>query len=358
MASPLAAERRAKVLSIMPTYRCTAACTDCGTFSSPAPTHASLDAEVVTRVIDEAGAAVYRGVVFTGGEATLVLDTVLAGIAQARALGMGTRLVTNGWWADTDAAAAAFVDRLRSAGLDELNLSTGDQHARFVPVPSVIRSAVAALEQELRSLCVMVEVTEASAIRKELVIDDPAFQRAVARHPAAHVQVFESPWMPTRIDRSRSYPDGYLLNRSNVALKTGCTSCLTTTTLQADGRIAACCGIGMRTVPELQVGRVETTSLQEADERAADDFLKRWIRLDGPEKILAWAASIDPEIEWEDLYAHKCHACLRLYKDDRVRAVIADHHQDKIADVLLGEFLLTTFEPTAPDTFPDEMPTD
>ena len=117
MAGPLSAEPRPKVLSIMPTYRCTAACTDCGTFSSPARTHASLDAEVVTRVIDQAGAAGYRGVVFTGGEATLALDIVLTGIAQARALGMGTRLVTNGWWADTDAAAAEFVDRLRSAGL-------------------------------------------------------------------------------------------------------------------------------------------------------------------------------------------------------------------------------------------------
>jgi hypothetical protein len=313
-----------------------------------------LKGDTVARLIAEAAEAGYCGVAFTGGEATLALDIVLAGVAQAKALGMATRLVTNGWWADTDDGADSVLRRLRAAGLDELNLSTGDQHARFVPVSSVIRAAVKALALRFRSLCIMVEVTDTSIIRKEQILRDEEFQRAHINHAAADVHVIESPWMPLRPDRRRSYPDGYLLNRKNVALKTGCTSCLTTTTVQADGRIAACCGIGMRTVPELQVGRVEITSLREADQAAADDFLKRWIRLDGPEKILAWAADIDPEIDWENMYAHKCHACLRLYKDDRVRSVIQHHHQEKFADVLLGEFLLTRFQTPTDPIFPIE----
>ncbi|WP_460972843.1 radical SAM protein [Prescottella soli] len=341
----------------MPTFRCTAACQNCGTFSSPGPGHSSLEGHTVTRLIAQAADAGYRGVVFTGGEATLALDIVLSGVAQANSLGMGTRLVTNGWWAETEAGAYDILGRLRSAGLDELNLSTGDQHARFVPVSSVIRAAVTSLELGFRSLCVMIEVIEGSVIHKDDILEDGEFRMALDKNPAANVQVIESPWMPVRPDRRNFYPDGYLLNRNNVALKTGCSSCLTTTTVQADGRIAACCGIGMRAVPELQVGRVESTSLREADLTAADDFLKRWIRLEGPEKILAWAANIDPEIEWENMYAHKCQACLRLYKDDRVRAVIQEHHQEKIPDVLLGEFLLTRFEPPAANAeFLEEIP--
>jgi MoaA/NifB/PqqE/SkfB family radical SAM enzyme len=355
MTAPLAPEPRPKILSIMPTYRCTAACRNCGTFSSPALGHASLERDTVIRVIAEAGASGYRGVVFTGGEATLALDIVLEGVAKAKALRMGTRLVTNGWWADSDAAADDILRRLRSAGLDELNLSTGDQHARFVPVSSVVRAVAKSIALGFRSLCVMVEVTDTSSIRKEHILEDQDFQRALA-HGTAHVQVFESPWMPIHFGRQHSYPEGYLLNRNNLALKTGCTSCLTTTTVQADGRIAACCGIGVRTIPELQVGCVETTSLREADQAAADDFLKRWIRLDGPEKILAWAAEIDPEIDWENKYAHKCQACIRLYKDERVRSVIQACHQEKFADVLLGEFLLTRFEAPALSTFPEESP--
>jgi hypothetical protein len=68
----------------------------------------------------------------------------------------------------------------------------------------------------------------------------------------------------------------------------------------------------------------------EAAEAANEDFLKRWIRIEGPEKILAWAADLDPSIEWENQYAHRCQACRRIYADDRVKAVIREHHGAKI----------------------------
>jgi hypothetical protein len=32
---------------------------------------------------------------------------------------------------------------------------------------------------------------------------------------------------------------------------------------------------------------------------AVDDFLKVWLYTDGPDKILAWAASKNPYISWE-----------------------------------------------------------
>ncbi len=65
--------------------------------------------------------------------------------------------------------------------------------------------------------------------------------------------------------KTNSYRDGSTVNWGNVATRTGCTSILSTTAVQADGRIGACCGLGMRTVPELQVGRVGFTTIAEAD---------------------------------------------------------------------------------------------
>jgi Radical SAM superfamily len=355
--SALSPIQQPRVLSIMPTFRCTAACTYCGTFSNPSAHHASLEADVVRRMIDQAAGAGYRGVVFTGGEATLALDVVLDGIAQASSLGLGTRLVTNGGWAEDDTSAHDVLRRLAAAGLDELNLSTGDQHVRFVPLASVVRAAATALWLGFRVVCVMIEVTRDAVVRAADVTDDPSFAAAAAAHPAANIQILESPWMPTRPDRQLAYPENYLLNKQNLATKSGCDSCLRTTTIQADGRIAACCGLGIRTVPELQIGHVDHTTLREADRTAGDDLLKRWIRVEGPEKILAWAAAIDPEIEWENQYAHKCQSCLRIYQDDRVRAVIKEHHQEKIADIVLGEFLLEHFELEADSGFPSELPT-
>jgi hypothetical protein len=100
----------------------------------------------------------------------------------------------------------------------------------------------------------------------------------------------------------------------------------------------------MRSIPELQVGRIGEITIAEADRLGEDDFLKRWIQVEGPERILAWAATKDPEIQWEGMYAHRCQSCMRLYKDPKVRQVIADHHQEKMADVILGEFLLYEYD--------------
>jgi hypothetical protein len=59
---------------------------------------------------------------------------------------------------------------------------------------------------------------------------------------------------------------------------------------------------------------------------------------------LAWAATHDSSIEWENLYSHRCQACLRIYQDPKVREVIREYHQEKIADVLLGEWLLYKYQ--------------
>jgi hypothetical protein len=101
------------------------------------------------------------------------------------------------------------------------------------------------------------------------------------------------------------------------------------------------------------VGRVGVTTIGEADRAAEDDLLKRWIRVEGPERILAWASDHDASIEWENMYAHRCQACMRLYKDPAVRAVIATHYKEKVADVVAGEWLLYNYEGPATQTDPN-----
>ncbi len=67
--------------------------------------------------------------------------------------------------------------------------------------------------------------------------------------------------------------------------------------------------------------------------------MKIWIAVEGPDKILAWAASKDPLIKWENRFAHHCHACLMLFRDQRVRDVIRNHYQEKVPEILLRHSL-------------------
>jgi hypothetical protein len=296
--------------------------------------------------IDQAIQNGYKSVVFTGGEPTLSGEDLIFAIKRAASAGLNTRVVTNAWWAMDEESALRHALSFVSAGLREINFSTGDQHAAFVPLQNVLRACRACLHAGLRSISIMVETVKTRGVTAESLTDDPDFKRLLVQFPSARLHVLESPWMPMSPYKTSTYQGGMVANRANVASRPGCNSCLSTTTVQADGRIAACCGLGMRTIPELQIGHIEKNTLTDADGVAADDFLKRWIRIEGPERILAWAAEHDEDIQWENMYAHRCQACLRLYKDPRVRAVIKQHHREKISDIVTAEWLLYAFDTT------------
>lgn len=96
------------------------------------------------------------------------------------------------------------------------------------------------------------------------------------------------------------------------------------------------------------MGNIRDVPLPQADKIAGEDFLKRWIRVEGPERILAWATTHNPDLRWEDMYAHRCQACLRLYQDPVVRQTIRDRHQEKVADVVFAEWLLYRYPGATP----------
>lgn len=330
-----------RTLSVMPTFQCTAACKHCGTLSNP-QNKTRLSLEEIYSVIDQAHDNGYKLVVFTGGEATLVGKDLLCAIRKASSLGFFVRLVTNAHWAISDRKAQFYMNELVESGLTEINFSTGDQHTRFVPLENVIRATYAAVKKKL-NVAIMVEHVKERVVTKETVEDHTEFKRIFQEFPTAKINVHESPWMPLSPHEISTYSEGIMANRSNLASYPGCDSVLSTTTIQADGKIGACCGLGMRLIPELHLGTIYETKLADADEKAANDFLKRWIHIEGPEHILAWASKYDSDIKWEDMYAHKCQACIRLYKDPKVRKVIGEHHKEKIADVLFGQWLVSNY---------------
>jgi hypothetical protein len=70
-------------------------------------------------------------------------------------------------------------------------------------------------------------------------------------------------------------------------------------------------------------------------QEAGRDFIKIWLFVDGPERILAWAASKNQAIQWENRYSHHCHACLALFENAEVRRTILEHYRERVDDVLL-----------------------
>jgi organic radical activating enzyme len=327
-----------RTLSLMPTFKCTAACQQCGTMSSPRES-TWLDIDLMEKAVDEAAAAGYEAVVFTGGEATLADTALVELIARAHAHDLQTRLVTNAWWAEDVESTDQFLAGLQDAGLDELNVSTGDQHARFVTIDRPVRAAARAALKQFSSVVIMVEVLDRSCVTKQ-VIERELMSYRLGDEQVKPIIILESPWMPLAPTRSYKYPEGCLINKDNVDACSGCDSILNTTTVQADGRIGACCGQGLRLIPELNIGHISEMSIDDALRRSQDDLMMRWIRFEGPERILAWASRHDPSISWENMYAHRCQACRRIYTDDRVKKVIRANFREKVAELICREWVL------------------
>jgi hypothetical protein len=335
--------RGAKTLAIMPTFTCTAACTHCGTLSSPQE-RTQLALADILGAIDEARRLGFAVVVFTGGEATLRWKDLLTALTRARDHGLPTRLVTNAHWALDVEEADRKLRILIAAGLSEINYSTGDEHVRYVPLERVVHATVAAARLSLRTH-IMIESTASRRVSRDDVLGHP-LMASLSKEERARVTALDSPWMPLDAEQVERYGEGMTVNRGNVALRKGCDSVLQTYVVQADGRVGACCGLGLRLIPELNVTRTrEQGFLEKAIVDSENDFLKVWLHYKGPEKILAWAAQHDPAIVWEDMYAHHCQACRRIYADPRVRAVIAEHYREIVAEVLQSAWIDEWFGP-------------
>jgi organic radical activating enzyme len=332
-----------KTLSIMPTYTCTAACTHCASLSNPQE-RTRLPLATMLAAIDEAKSLGFYNVVFTGGEATLRWGDLLTSIAHASALGLPTRVVSNAHWATSREQARRRIDALQAAGLSEINYSTGDEHARFVPVERVVTASLVAIECDL-PLVVMIELRAERRVTRDTFLRQPILAE-LAPAQMERLRIVESPWMPLEPDRIERYPAGRATDASNLGYRAGCNNVLQTYTLQADGRVGACCGIGMRLIDELSVVDAQGEGfLGRAIEEAEGDFLKLWVRTEGPERILAWAAEKDPSIEWQGQYAHHCQACARLYRDPKVAAVIHEHHGEMLTSVLESAWIDEWFAP-------------
>lgn len=333
-----------KVLSILPTRRCTAACRHCGSLSSPKAKD-TLSREVVLDAIKQAAELDFKLIAFTGGEATLEWETLSCAVEFARDLHLRTRLVTNAHWAESRKRAQEVIQTFRRWGLDELNVSTGDEHARFVPLEFVINSLVegvlAGYDMQL-----MIEYRKDRVITKDRILIHLTMMN-LPSELFSKIEITESPWMPLSPNQFSSYGMGQTVSHDNVSLREGCKSILQTYAIEPDGQVAACCGLGVSLIPELSECDVSIPNfLKHALTQAENDFLKMWLRYEGPEKILAWASQKDASILWEGQYAHNCQACQKIYRDPKVQAVIEHYYEEVLANVatsvVIDEKLLDT----------------
>ncbi len=322
----------ARGLVIMPTYQCTASCNNCGTGSSPGRKEA-IALDMMKRYMDEAAALDFRIVVFSGGEATLRWRDLISAIDIAKKHHLRTRLVTNAFWAKSPSCAEKKVDELRSVGLDEINITTGQQHLRFIPMQSVVNLIGCTVS---RSMDTVVNLEAKTKMEGEIIKDSLSGQisHLNEKQKEQHLTVILSPWVNIN---NYSQPCYRICERNDWPTEAvGCDDILNTYTLCADGLITACCGLAMKHIPELLLGK--EIPLQRAIEKAESDVVKIALRWLGPEKLLTMALN-DAGKGPQRNHSHQCQSCVAFYHNEKARRWFSNNYQS-IVEIIIENFIV------------------
>lgn len=322
-------------VTILPTYRCTAACAQCCFESSP---HLSgqIPIERILAYIDEAAASfpTLELVVFSGGECFLLREDLDKAISRVSRHGLMSRCVTNGYWAASPRAAESRAAALKQAGLTEINFSTGVDHQRFVPFDRVAMGVAATAEAGIRTI-IAIEGYKESRFTIDTALQHPRIKAFLESSPVrGNLSFFSNIWIPFKSDAAISQdPSLNRLSSKNVSTE-GCDNALENLVITPHERVSSCCGLTFEHIPEMKLGMACEESLKELYFNQFDDFIKIWLRVEGPERILQFAVSRNPKIKFSTEFTHPCQSCVEIFRNPEVRNALRDSYQEKIHDVV------------------------
>lgn len=318
-----------RTAAILMTYQCTAACDECCFSCSPHLTGTALTYEKIKSFLDQVSEIPsIKIVVFSGGECFLDFELLKQCIQYATQLGLLTRCVSNGFWAKNLEQARQKMHSLKSVGLHEMNFSTGDSHQQFVPVDSVLNGTIASVEESLYT-CIAVETNSSKKFTAEDFKKHPLYLEYLAStSKEKFVKVMPATWVSFHTDNVYDFNQKIEYDPNDQ----GCEGMFDTISLEARGDVVGCCGITSNDIEEFHLGKLSNQNLDEMHENHQNDFLKIWIFVDGPKKVMEQVA------EWTkeevSFYAHKCLYCAALYNNPSFLKAIQENYLTVKEDVL------------------------
>jgi hypothetical protein len=322
-----------RTLALLVTYQCTAACSQC-CFGCHPNRHERIPQERILAYIDQsASMGSVLNVVFSGGESFLLGRDLTEAVARATGHGLSTRCVTNAYWATSSGAARQRLQELHSAGLKELNVSTGDFHQEFVPAERVAHAALAAYELGM-GIVITVETRQERAFTAGLLLKGTIIGEIHRQDPEG-MRIRENVWIPMDRDRSFEHDESLYRNPSNPHLMRSCTSILSHMAVTPAEEYLACCGLVADQIPELHLGDTQREPLLQIARRADKDLLRIWIRLEGPERIVDYLQKRDPSIQYSWDNVHHCQTCRDLFQREDLRAALLRYAHEPEAEILM-----------------------
>lgn len=318
------------ILTIAPTYKCTAACKHCCFRCTPKITK-RMDTATMLRYMDEAISTfkTIKGVVFTGGECFLVAKDLPLLISRATNYNLFTRIVSNGYWATTFDTATNKLRPLVEAGLKEINFSTGDNHQKFVPLDNIINGVKAAYELGIRSMCISIETDPCSKVNYALERIQSTPDLASMIQDKVLI-VINGTWMHFHLTENESIVTLSPSQKNNLLQP--CENIFDNIFITPHSQMLSCCGITVEYNKYLKAGNLQNNSIIDLYREQCNDLFKIWLHIEGPAVIYSKMAKIKGIKE--KTFSHKCAYCLELVRNEENVSIVKKLIKEELPNIL------------------------
>jgi MoaA/NifB/PqqE/SkfB family radical SAM enzyme len=289
------------------------------------------------RYIDEAAAIPgFRKVTFTGGERMMFQKEHIELLERCKNHGLDTRVVTNGFWAKKLDRGLELINRLKQAGLSEINFSADKFHLEFQDA-SVLRNALECARSAgfLRIVSFVSNsgipplddfATMYGVPRADLIDLRQVMHSRNALEALRDEKIFVYFGGLIGLGRAAEYPE----ELHSVDLETfpngvGCPEVINKPVIYPNGDFQACCCAGGK-IMTFRVGSLQEHNLEAIFEKMHERSHWRFINVYGPKDLFDAVARARPDLPRKSRYGSICEVCVAATEG------LAPDEVDDIAD--------------------------
>lgn len=347
-------------LSLVYTRKCNAFCRMCSANAGPLRKE-KMSLPQVRMYIDQAReVSGFKSIVITGGEPLLFFDEIVEIIADVHSAGFVIKIVTNGFWADTEEEARTKLKILKDNGLDEMALSTDSYHQEFVPVENIRYALQAAKELKISREVGMIvgksdqqsvwDQLERIGMNEEFVLISDFINLEIPSYRKALKEKTPVAFMPLQLfGRGNTIQDDAIFLTADEFDITICPMVGRVVRVLPDGDVYWCCcaeeqdgeGKGY-----FRLGNLNTINLREFDERLAGDPLCGYLSYQGPTNLLKEVKNLPGVLKTKERFASVCDVCIEAFRIAdkktlsslaRKQAIMTEIFEKAISKIRAGE---------------------
>lgn len=309
------------------TFRCSASCKNCCFECSP-KVKKRLSLEQLKESVDAiAEFPKIKHIVWTGGEIFTLGTDLFEVMSYAHSkYKFSSRCVTNAYWAKNLTDTEDIIKKLKEYGLSEINISTGDNHQQFGSINKVINLIQISLSHQI-PVALFIEDFKGAKFTKDVFLEIIK-KYSISTEEMKLLTVDTGPWLPMKVDSEINYDLDI-----GPEIDTPCNSILNTVIINPEQKLLSCCGLTVEYISNMKNDYVNKNNIVSVFENQFEDFIKIWINVSGPAKVLDQVQVWDKSI-FVPKFVHPCQACGFLFNNEKVMHAIERNYPKILGSVL------------------------